>query len=77
MKWQILIDPYKIVTELIKFYFEIIKRPELFGDLSIRFLLNAYLLSHDSKDLIINYINKFDDFNTIVIDDLDDKIQPI
>ena len=54
-----------------------IKRPELFGDPSIRFLLNAYLLFHDSKDLIINYINKFDDVNnTIVIDDLDDKIQP-
>jgi len=77
MKVQILIDPYKTVSELIKFYFEIIKRPELFGDLDIRFLLNAKLLNHNSKDLIKNYINIRKDVNTIIIDDINDKIKSI
>ena len=48
---KILIDPNKTVTELIKFYFKIIRRQELFGDQSIRFLFNAQLLFHDSKKI--------------------------
>ena len=73
-KIKILINPDKTITELIKFYFEKIKRPELFGDKSIRFIMNAQLILPGSKDLIKNYINKNNDVNTIVIDDLDDKI---
>ena len=36
--------------------------------------MNAQLILPGSKDLIKNYINKNNDVNTIVIDDLDDKI---
>ena len=74
-KVQILIDPNKTLTELIQFYFQIIKRPDLFKDKSIRFLLNAKLISHDSSDMIKNYISKKVEINKIIIDDLDDKIK--
>ena len=63
------------MKELIKFYFEKIKRPELYGDNNIRFLLNANLIEHDSNKLIKTYLNKKNDFNFIVVDDLDDKIK--
>ena len=76
-KLQILIDPNKTMTELIKFYFEVIKRPELFGDQSIRFLFNSFFIPHNSKDLIRKYINKYNYVNTIVINDLEGKIQPL
>ena len=72
---KIIINPDKSVSELIKFYFEKIKRPELFGDPSIRFIMNAQLILPNSKNLIKEYINKKNDINTIVIDDLDDKIK--
>ena len=74
-KLQILIDPNKTITELIKFYFEVIKRQELFGDQSIRFLFNSFFIPHNSKDLIKKYISNFNDVNTIVINDLEGKIQ--
>jgi surface protein len=73
-KIKILINPDKSMSELIKFYFESIKRPELFGDPSIRFIMNAQLIFSDSKGLIKDYINNKNEINTIVIDDLDDKI---
>ena len=72
---KIIINPDKSVSELIKFYFEKIKRPELFGDNSIRFIMNANLIEYDSNKLIKTYLNKKNDFNVIVIDDLDDKIK--
>ena len=74
-KLKILIDPNKTMTELIKFYFSVIKRQELFGDPSIRFLFNSFFIPHNSKDLIKKYINNFNDVNTIVINDLEGKIQ--
>ena len=74
-KLKILIDPNKTMTELIKFYFEVIKRQELFGDPSIRFLFNSFFIPHNSKDLIKKYINNFNDVNTIVINELEGKIQ--
>ena len=67
-------DPEKTVADLIKFYFHKINRPELFGDMNIRFLLNAEILKYDSKELIKNKINKKNEVNTIVVDDLEDKI---
>ena len=76
-KLKILIDPNKAMTELIKFYFEVIKRPELFSDQSIRFLFNSFFIPHNSKDLIRKYINKYNYVNTIVINDLEGKIQPL
>ena len=75
-KIKIIIDPNKSIKELIKFYFEKIKRPELFGDQNIRFILNANLISQDSNQPIKTYLNKKVDVNTIVIDDLEDKIKP-
>ena len=76
-KIKIIIDSDKPMNELIQFYFQIIHQPTLYGDSSIRFLMNANLIMHDSKALIKNYINKKSDFNVIVVDDLDDKINPI
>ena len=67
-------DPEKTVADLIKFYFHKINRPELFGDMNIRFLLNAEILKYDSKELIKTKINKKNEVNTIVVDDLEDKI---
>ena len=71
-KIQIQIEPEKKMSDLIKAYFAQIKKPELFGDFSIRFLVNGKMVEHNSDYLIKNYIKK--DANTIVIDDLEDKI---
>ena len=40
-KTKILIEPNKSVIDLIKFYLEKIRKPELFGDPSIRYVKNA------------------------------------
>ena len=53
---NILIESDQTMEELIKFYFETIKKPELFGDNSIRFLLNSFLIEHNSKKKIKEYI---------------------
>ena len=74
-KVMIIIDPEKTVTELIKFYFQKIKKPELFGDPSINFLTNAKILLHNSKNLIKEYINKESEINKIIIVDPEYKIQ--
>ena len=80
-KVRILIDPNKTITELIKFYFQIIKRPELFGDEDIIFLCDGLLIFHDSKDLVKNHIIKYQKFNfvkdeiIILVDDIEDKIK--
>ena len=74
MKVKILIDPENTMTQLIKFYFDKINRPDLFGDPSIRFLANANFIPHDSKDFIKKYIQLNCDFINIIINDVDDKI---
>ena len=76
-KIQVNIDPNKPAKELIKLYFEKIKRPDLYGDPSIRFLLNANFVAHDSNELLQKFLNKKSDVNTVVIDDLEDKIKTI
>ena len=73
-KIKIFIEPNKTIYELIKFFFEKIHKPELFGDPSIRFLINAKYILYDSKDLIRKYINVNNKTHTIVVDDLDDKL---
>ena len=65
----------KTMKELIKFYFKTIKRPELFGDKSIVFLLNSKLIEHDSKDKINDYIKNKNQGGVIVVNDIDDKIE--
>ena len=41
IKVKILIDSDKTIDELIKFYFDEIKRPDLYGEQSIWFLING------------------------------------
>ena len=74
-KIQVTIDPNKPAKDLIKFYFEKINKPELYGDSSIRFIINAKLIPHDSNNLIKSYLNSKIDINTIVVADDDDKIK--
>ena len=74
---QILIGTDKTMEELIKFYFESIKKPELFGDNSIRFLLNSFVIEHNSKKSIKEYIGKHSNVKKIIIDDLENKIYSI
>lgn len=71
------IDPNKTMTELIKFFFERINRSDLFGDPNIRFISNAKFIIHDSKESIKSYFNDTSKCNTIIVDDLDDKIKNI
>ena len=46
------IDENKKIEELIKLYFKMIKRPELFGDNSIRFIYKAGIVDPHSSDPI-------------------------
>ena len=58
---------------LIKIFFDKIKRGDLFGDKTIRFLCNGRIYSHFSDDLIKDIIGN-DDGMRILVDDLDDKM---
>ena len=73
LKIQIQIEPEKKMRDLIMAYFTEIKRPELFEDPNIRFIVNAKLIEHNSNELVKNNIKK--DANTVVIDDLEEKIK--
>ena len=73
-KVNISINPNLTMQELIKFYFKIIKRPDLYGDYNIRFLKNAKCIPHNSNDLIKIYFKGNNDGNIITVDDVDDKI---
>ena len=73
-KIKILIDTNKKMKDLIKCYFEIIKKPDLYGDESIRFILNANFIPQNSENLIKNYVKK--DNEVIIIADEEDKIYP-
>ena len=74
VKTKIIIDPNRAMKDLIQLYFKENNRPELYGDSSIRFFMNANFIPHGSKDLIKKYINQKNDINFMVVDDLDDKI---
>ena len=73
-KTEIKIEENKTISELIKLYFEKINLPDLYGDPDIRFITNANLLPHGSKEPIKKYIEKNVEINYVVVDDLDDKI---
>ena len=64
------------MRELIKFYFDEIKRGDLLGDNTIHFLFNGRIYSHFSDDLIKD-IDIFGNEGSmlILVNDLDDKIQ--
>ena len=70
---KIIIDPNKSVNDLIKFYFEKIKLPNLIGDPSITFAKNGELL--DSKNLIKTYIKKSYLNFMIFVYDMKEKLQ--
>ena len=72
-KVQITIEPDKTMEELIKYYFEIRKRKDLFGDKTISFMLNGNVIFHDSKDKIKKFINQKNDVNIILVNDVEDK----
>ena len=65
------------MEELIEFFFKIVQRSDLFGDPDIRFIMNSKLILSDSKELINNYINPFNETNIIIVADGDNKIQDI
>ena len=71
---KIIIDPNKSIHDLIKFYFDYIKLPELFCDPSINFVKNANMIEANSKNSIKKYMKKMDEIFIILVNDTDDKI---
>ena len=71
---KILINPDKTMQELIKIYFKMINRPDLFGNNSIKFLKNNECIQHDSYELIKTYFNGINGENIIIVDDVDGLI---
>ena len=71
---NIKIDPDKTVRELIKFYFKVINKPDLFNDKSIIFLFYGSAVSKESEELIKNLLTKNVGTLTFLVMDLDNKI---
>ena len=69
-KFKIIINSDNTIKELIRFFFQTIKRPDLFGNDSIYFLINGGRLKHDSNDLIKKYIENKYDHITILVNDI-------
>ena len=74
-KVKILIDSNKKMKELIKFYFEVKNKPELYKDLSIAFLKSGNEIKHTSEKTVKDIIGADNDANIILVADADDKIQ--
>ena len=74
-KVKIRIESNKKMKELIKFYFKIKKKPELYNDLSITFLKNGNEIKHTSEKTVKEIIGDDDKANIILVADADDKIQ--
>ena len=72
---KISINHNKTMGELIKCYFNKIKRKDLYGDESILFMKNAKLINHNSSELIKTYFEGLNEGNIIVVTDLEDKIK--
>ena len=75
---SILIDSNKSIEELIRFYFEVIKRQDLYGDKNISFLKDAKVISPPyPKESIETLTNKIVTSKTlkIVVADLQDKMK--
>ena len=73
-KFKIIINSDNTIKELIRFFFQTIKRPDLFGNDSIHFLINGCMLKHDSNYLIKKYIENKYDHITIIVCDISNKI---
>ena len=77
---KILIDSSKTIDELIRFYFEISKRKDLYGDKSIIFLIGGKpILPPYPKENIATLKSKITKSETIkiVVTDIDDKMKTI
>ena len=75
-KLTIISEPNKKLCELIKYYFQKLGQNELYNDPSIRFIINANLISHNSQDSINKYMMNGTNKILILVDDLKDKIKP-
>ena len=71
---QISIDFNKRMKDLFKNNFKIIKKQNLFGDESIRFMKNGKFIPHNSNDLVMDHFKRKMDGNVIMIDDVEGKI---
>jgi len=77
-KVKILIDSSKTIGELIKFYFDELKKPDLYGDKSIWFLINGKnIYEYDQEEPLVSLMDKINDFQTItiVVNDSEEKIK--
>ena len=77
---KILIDSSKTIDELIRFYFEISKRKDLYGDESIIFLIGGKpILPPYPKENIATLKSKIIKSGTIriVVHDIEDKMKTI
>ena len=77
---NILIDSSKTIDELIRFYFEISERKDLYGDESIIFLIGGkHIVPPYPKENIATLKNKIIKSETIriVVHDIEDKMKTI
>ena len=75
MKLYITIESDKKMEDLIKFYFQIIKKPNLYNDKNIIFLKDATLIQRNCKDSVAQYFKEKNN-NVILVVDQEDKINP-
>mgnify|MGYP002627258007 CR=1 FL=1 len=73
MKLYITIEADKKMEDLIKFYFQIIKKPNLYNDKDIIFVKDARTINHNCKDSVAQYF-KEKNSNVIMVVDQEDKL---
>ena len=76
----VLIDSNKTIDELIRFYFNISERKDLYGDKSITFLIGSKIIVHPyPKDSVVTLKKRIANSRTIkiVVDDRNDKMKRI
>ena len=77
-KVKILIDSDKTIDELIKFYFDEIKRPDLYGEQSICFLINGKnIIPPYPKESLDKLLDKIDNNKIVkmIVNDSEEKIK--
>ena len=73
MKLYITIEADKKMEDLIKFYFQIIEKPNLYNDKDIIFVKDARTINHNCKDSVAQYF-KEKNSNVIMVVDQEDKL---
>ena len=66
-------EPDKKINELIKLYFTLIKRPELFGNKDVVFLSDGKYLNYEQEVLIKDFYGEKKEFHTLIILVQDEK----